>query len=200
MSEGYCLGWTLWRLLLHPFKALKVLMEATDKERQLEKRLAEALDLLETQRKECARLTIDNASMSRRLAECEFELSRTRSDLGQTRLKLEDANNQLAEHKSVDEKLAEFNLQLSKTEELKRSYDKRIAELESRLADAKLRLKEADDRELLDSIDMHAPARPVFQPQKVTRKISAPTPPPLPPEKKVTPRQDDDWLMELPDF
>lgn len=160
MGRGYCLKWTIWRILFHPFKARKDIEEANGMQEDLSRRLAEALDMLEKQRKECARITMDNVEMSRRLSDCEFELSRTRSELTNVKRKLEEAQDRLAEHKSVDEKIAEFNKELSKAENMKHTYEKRIAELESRLGDAKSRLSRADDRELIDSIDMTAPAIP----------------------------------------
>ncbi len=132
MAGGFCVRWTTWRVLLHPFKARKQIEEANGMQDDLSKRLEEALEMLEKQRKECARITMDNVEMSRRLSECEFELSRTRSELATTKRKLAEAEDQLAEHKSVDEKIAEFNKELTKAEAMKHSYEKRIAELESR--------------------------------------------------------------------
>ncbi len=174
MAGGFCVRWTTWRVLLHPFKARKQIEEANGMQDDLSKRLEEALEMLEKQRKECARITMDNVEMSRRLSECEFELSRTRSELATTKRKLAEAEDQLAEHKSVDEKIAEFNKELTKAEAMKHSYEKRIAELESRLGDAKSRLSQADDRELLDSIDMTAPA-PRYRRSALTPARTAPS-------------------------
>lgn len=168
MEGGFCMKWTSWRVWLHPFRARRHIEEANGMQEDLSGRLAEALDMLEKQRKECARITMDNVEMSRHLSDCQFELSRTRSELTTVKRKLEEAEERLAEHRSVDEKIAEFEKDLSRTEAMKQAYEKRIAELESRLGDAKSRLSRADDRELIDSIDMTAKVHPRYRRSSLT--------------------------------
>lgn len=159
MAGGYCLKWTAWRIWRHPKRALMCIEESENVETDLQQRLDEAMLLLEQQRKETSLQSFRVAELSRRLAETEKRLTDEHRVHEETKLKLTKALDSLAEHKSVDEKLEEFNTELKKVEDMKRSYEKRISQLESRLADARKRLGEADDREMADSIDMLEEAR-----------------------------------------
>lgn len=159
-------------------------------ESDLQKRLDEALLLLEQQRKETSLQSFKVAELSRRLLETEKNLADEHRKLEETRIELSKALSSLAEHKSIDEKLGEFDKELKKVETMKRNYEKRISELESRLGDAKKRLGEADDRELGESIDMLEAQRQralTIKRNELNRmkreaqanRIKAPTPPPL---------------------
>ena len=151
--------WTAWRIWRHPKRALMRIEESENIETDLQQRLDEALSLLEQQRKETSVQSFRVSELSRRVADTEKRLTDEHSAHAATKLGLKKALDSLAEHKSVDEKLAEFNNELKKVEEMKRGYEKRITQLESRLADARKRLGEADDREMADSIDMQEATR-----------------------------------------
>ena len=175
MAGGYCLRWTAWRVWLHPYKAQRHMEEADSVQDNLQKRLDEALELLEQQRKATAIQTFRGAELSRQLTEIDKRLADEHRELEETRLKLTKALDSLAEHKSVDEKLAEFEKELSKVEDLKRGYEKRITELEARLGDARKRLAVADDSELVEPIDMLDTRRfpagpPKLRPNGFTRR------------------------------
>ena len=144
---GYCLNWTPWRVWAHPCKACKAITDAGMTEMNLDNKLKEALEFADRQRTECQRLTVDMAEMSRRLLQVESELASTRAELSKARAILD-------EQESVDIKLAEFNRMLSKVEDMKRSYEKRISTLEARLRDARARLGKEDNYDLFESIDM----------------------------------------------
>lgn len=168
--------WTAWRVWLHPFRACRRLEEADKVENDLQTRLDDALQLLEKQRKETSIQTFQAAELSRQLAETEKELTARHHEHEETRLQLMRALDSLAEHKSVDEKLREFDKELSKVEGMKRSYEKRITELESRLASARKRLSQADDNELVEPIDMTDTRRFPVGPSKSRNNAMAPRP------------------------
>ncbi len=167
MAGGYCLNWTAWRVWLHPHKARRRIEEADNVENDLQNRLDETLALLERQSKETSIQTFKVAELSRRLTETDKHLADEHRELEETRLKLTKALDALAEQKSVDEKLAEFEKELSKVEALKRGYEKRINELEARLGDARKRLAVADDTELIEPINMATPRRFQTPPPKL---------------------------------
>ncbi|MBD5265322.1 MAG: hypothetical protein HDS48_07360 [Bacteroides sp.] len=174
MAGGYCLRWTVWRVWLHPFKALRRLLETDKTEADLRQRLDETLEMLEKQRKETSIQSFKVSELLRLLTDTDKRLADEHRELEETRLKLTKALDSLAEHKSVDEKLAEFNKELSKVEDLKRRYEKRITELEARLGDARKRLAVADDSELVEPIDMADTRRFPAGPPKLRPNGSSP--------------------------
>ncbi len=215
MAGGYCLKWTSWRVWLHPHRASRRLVAAEKIESDLKLRLDEALNLLEQQRKETSLQTFQASEFSRRLAEIEKRLIDEHRELEDTKHELTKARDLIDEHKTVDEKLMEFDRQLAKIEDMKRNYEKRIATLKSRLADARKRLAVADNNELEEKIDMSAADRiramyrkPVRKPLSEVKPI-IPQPEPQTQSKpadtgeqkvKKANRRPDDWLEELPDF
>ena len=214
---GYCLNWTPWRVWAHPCKACKAITDAGMTEMNLDNKLKEALEFADRQRTECQRLTVDMAEMSRRLLQVESELASTRAELSKARAILD-------EQESVDIKLAEFNRMLSKVEDMKRSYEKRISTLEARLRDARARLAKEDNYDLFESIDMKKGLNAVNPEERhgasVTRKAKekaillensnrdagSPRKEAQPekrapglPEEFPKPATPDDWLLTLPD-
>lgn len=116
-----------------------------------DEKLRETLDLLEEQRRECVRLTTSLTELSERLITKENELVTVRRELDMARA-------DLAEHESVDAKIAAFSKELSKVELMKRNYEKTITMLRGRLTDARRRLGEQDNYDLFETIRMDAPA------------------------------------------
>ena len=66
----------------------------------------------------------------------------------ESRWSLEDARDELLTHRSVDAKLAEFNQQLVKVEEMKRKYERRISFLERMLRHADMSIDVEEDEPL----------------------------------------------------
>lgn len=220
--------WTPWRVWTHPLKALEVIDKSEKTKEDLEKRLNETMELMENQRRECARLTSVMADMGERLLSREKELLTTRAEL-------EKAREELEEQKSIDIKLGEFERMLTKVEVMKRDYEKRISTLEARLRDARAKLGSSDNYDLFEPINMETslpvgselnlrnPAAVITRRQREVieeavnpeREIAQALPPaevrrrqkdaeeekraPGLPEVLPTPSASDDWLIGLPD-
>lgn len=180
MAGGYCIEWSAWRVWLHPHRALDAINEAEAMENDYEKRLEEALALIGEQKKECARLTNEVSELSRRCVANEAALS-------DTRRRLSAALDELADHESVDKKIAEFNKMLEGVEEMKRNYEKRIRTLEARLRDEKKRSGRDDASDILEPIDMKAKRAPVYHSASSRVSSSKPTSPqrPIPSDAEV---------------
>lgn len=222
MAGGYCIEWSAWRVWFHPRRALGAINDAEAMEADYEKRLAEALALIEEQKKECARLTNEVSELTRRCVVSEASLS-------ETRRRLNDALDELADHESVDAKIEEFNKMLEGVEEMKRSYEKRIRTLEARLRDEKKRSGREDASDIIEPIDMKVKATPIYRAtssrvsatKSVTPKSQIPSdeevftplvediPDHRPPRIIISDdkpavgsdgkrRDSDDWLLELP--
>ncbi len=149
MEGGYCLRWSVWRILLHPRRALRALHEAEKGAADYTKRLNEALTLVEDLKMECGRLTNELGEVGRTYLKNKSSLEDTRRELADVRSKLDD-------QVSVERRLAEFDKMLAGVETMKRNYERRIRSLESRLRDEKKKSGRVNDDELLDSIDMGA--------------------------------------------
>lgn len=149
MAGGYCIEWSAWRVWLHPRRALDAINSAEVMESDYERRLEEALALIEEQKKECARLTNEVSELSRRCVVSE-------ASLAETRRRLSAALDELADQKSVDSKIEEFNKMLVGVEDMKRNYEKRIRTLEARLRDEKKRSGRDDASDIIEPIDMKA--------------------------------------------
>ena len=223
---GYCIGWSAWRVWLHPRRALGAIIGAEAMESDYEKRLEEALALIEEQKKECARLTNEVSELTRRCVASE-------ASLAQTRQRLNAALDELADQKSIDSKIAEFNAMLEDVENMKRNYEKRIRTLEARLRDEKKRSGREDTSDIIEPIDMKANDTPAFRPsyrpsaQRASAKAAASQSHKATPEEEVFAphvedipetkppriiinddkpavtkdgkrRDSDDWLLELP--
>lgn len=205
MAGGYCIEWSAWRVWLHPHRALDAINEAEAMENDYEKRLEEALALIGEQKKECARLTNEVSELSRRCVANEAALS-------DTRRRLSAALDELADHESVDKKIAEFNKMLEGVEEMKRNYEKRIRTLEARLRDEKKRSGRDDASDILEPIDMkakdHYKKPAVAKPENIALHFEE-QPKQRQPRIVITDdkpihtddgkrRDSDDWLLELP--
>lgn len=222
MAGGYCIEWSAWRVWLHPHRALDAINDAEVMESDYERRLKEAIALIEEQKKECARLTNEVSELSRRCVESE-------NSLADTRRQLKAALDELADQKSVDSKIEEFNKMLEGVEDMKRNYEKRIRTLEARLRDEKKRSGREDSSDIIDTIDMKGNAPSAYRTSSPRSSSSgtassqsrtssndetfAPrvvdTPEPKPPRIIISDdkpainsdgkrRDSDDWLLELP--
>lgn len=153
MAAGFLIDWTVWRVWRHPKMACHALDQLTTDLMTTDEKLRETLDMLEEQRRESVRLTVSLTELSERLIAKDNELVAVKRELDMTRA-------DLAEHISVDEKIAQFNKQLLQFESIKRNYEKTINMLRGRLEDARRRLGEKDNYDLFETIHMDAPAPP----------------------------------------
>lgn len=133
MTDNTVTEWNVWRVWIHPRKALFALDEADIMENELTRRLEEAMAEAERLREESSRQTLHINDLSQRLEET----------LG----RLKETEEELSERKDTETQLREFDSQLKKIEEMKRGYERRIRDLEMRLRDATAKPETDDDKE-----------------------------------------------------
>ena len=117
----------------------------------------------------------------------ETELKAVRSELDDVLRQLEEAREELEQRRDVETQLKEFDAKLTKVEDLKRGYEKRIDDLQRRLRDAVGRLSAREGSDLLDpgeespKIDMKqrqtvvrviTPAQPAAEPQAKPARVA----------------------------
>lgn len=112
-------GWSAWRIWCHPLASRELIDESILKIMELDKNIEELKSDLEDRTILCERLSVETEALREQLSVARGELA--------------DARDELALHKSVDEKLAEFDRELEKVEKMKRGYEKKIAFLEDLL-------------------------------------------------------------------
>lgn len=138
-------------------------MKEREKENEFARRLRDAIELIDSEKKERVRLEIENTRLRDALMEKTRALETSEKMLAEKSEALRKVEEELAVHKSVDEKIAEFDRELTKVEELKRGYEKRIAELETQLRRAEARLKSLkitlSESDLPDLVDVERPVR-----------------------------------------
>lgn len=139
--------WTAWRVWCHPRLAREVIDDSILRIMEVETEKREMVSGLEEKSRECLNLSEEMISLQSKLDERDRELAAMRGELGMVKDELAEAHEELALHKSVDEKLAEFDEQLKQVEDMKRGYEKKIAFLENllKLTKAKLRNELADE-------------------------------------------------------
>lgn len=144
----------------------------------LDKNLLIANKDLDEHRILCLKLTAERDALAATLKERDDELLKVRDDLERITMELEDARDELLTHRSVDAKLAEFNQQLVKVEEMKRKYERRISFLERMLRHADMSIDVEED-ELAIEKDSRQVVRP-----KVTIDMTSNAPAPEEEESK----------------
>lgn len=139
--------WTALRVWCHPRLARAVIDESILRIMEVEIEMRDMVSGLEEKSRECLNLSEEMISLQSKLDERDRELAAMRGELGMVKDELAEAHEELALHKSVDEKLAEFDEQLKQVEDMKRGYEKKIAFLENllKLTKAKLRNEIADE-------------------------------------------------------
>ena len=151
-------GLSAWKIWCHPMTARDLIDESALRIMNLENNLEELKSELEEREGLCERLR--------------EQLSQRDLELAQAQEELESAREELSLHKSVDEKLAEFDKELEKVERMKRGYEKKIAFLEDLLRRERKRHRNMFEDELaiedtedepdfypVQKIDMVAPER-----------------------------------------
>ena len=111
-------AWSVWRILRHPKIACGIIDESVMMMENLDKNLLIANKDLDEHRILCLKLTAERDALAATLKERDDELLKVRDDLERITMELEDARDELLTHRSVDAKLAEFNQQLVKVEEM----------------------------------------------------------------------------------
>lgn len=125
---------------------LKMTREEND---DLKSRLSEALEHLEWRNREFEVLKAESEKIRKNLKKKEKEL-------GEALNECETLHRQLEEHGFINERLAEFEIQLQKVEKMKAAYEKKIEFLNKSLRDAlapSVREKESVVSELIEMDD-----------------------------------------------
>jgi len=214
-------AWSVWRILRHPKIACGIIDESVMMMENLDKNLLIANKDLDEHRILCLKLTAERDALAATLKERDDELLKVRDDLERITMELEDARDELLTHRSVDAKLAEFNQQLVKVEEMKRKYERRISFMERMLRHADMSIDveedelaiEKDSRQVVRpkvTIDMtsNAPA-PEEESKEASdkrknkaeelRRIFQEKRAPGLPDTFPNPKSTDDWLLDLPE-
>jgi len=209
--------WNIWRVMLHPKLALYSLDNADIMEKELRRRLEATLGELDAERETTRANSLEISRLADSIMQKETELKAVRSELDDVLRQLEEAREELEQRRDVETQLKEFDAKLTKVEDLKRGYEKRIDDLQRRLRDAVGRLSAREGSDLLDpgeespKIDMKqrqtvgrviTPAQPAAEPQaKPARVAGIPSRKPSAEARRMERRNanNDDWLMDLPD-
>lgn len=206
------MDWSPWRIWFNPRCAFEEMAEYAQAEADLSAKLTEAVRQLDEQRRKEENLNVQNVELRRRLAAAENKLNEVQTNYESIRNELDNALINLNEHKSINEKMKEYEREKGQMEKMKHNYEKRIVELEARLADARLRLSEKEDNELIEPFDMTTGLqlrKPVSESEEKPRTtsgnrrgsfLSRETKNPQQANNNRANRDEDDWLLELPDF
>lgn len=195
------MNWSPWRVWLNPRSAFEDMADYARSEAELTVKLEEASLLLEQREKAVEELSRHNEDLRKGLEESETRITDMQKNLDSALLEVGALRNELSAHKSIDEKKAEIERELRKAEKMKASYEKRINELEARLADANIRLAGKDENEMIDAIDM-VTGEKIRKSVEPEVKLQPAQKEKIQPSQKKEPavNDDDDWLLELPDF
>lgn len=145
MSEENEYDWSAWRVWLHPRRAFDSLCEAASLIGEYEHSLTESKARIEEEEKKLGALSL-------RLEAYREETEKLRGELESTRLQLKEAKEAIKEQEEVEREMMEFDSKLSKAVDMKRGYEKRIAELEYRLRDVWMKNRQPVS-DLLDPVD-----------------------------------------------
>lgn len=126
-------NWSVWRVWSHPAAARDVIDESIINIMGLDKNLKETIAALEEQKAICEKLSGENEKLRATIDKKDRELSGVRVDFEKVKGKLDEALEELALCKSVDEQLAEVKAEIDKVEDTKNRYEKRINYLEQLL-------------------------------------------------------------------
>lgn len=201
------MGWSAWKIWLHPKVARRVMEDlelaaqtAVGAEADSSARLQEACLEIASLRSEAD----DARQHCDRLAETNGQLEKEKEALTRRVSELSDelaaAKEELLERLDVETQVKEFESMLTKVEQMKAGYERRIERLRHALASARRASGHADSpsSELME-IDMTAPGA------AATDAASAPRPAPSSAASDTATAASDptisdtDWLMSLPD-
>lgn len=149
---------------MHPRMALDALIDSEIMENEYIRRLLSAEEkirvmdsakedkdvVIEEHRKECERLQAEKEQLSAEVGRLAQRCAESENAHAETRRQLEEALSELAEHENIDRQLEEFGKMLDKVEEMKRNYEKRIKDLQSRLREARAVRVSESENELLE--------------------------------------------------
>lgn len=156
--------WTAWRVWLHPRMALDALIDSEIMENEYIRRLLSAEEkirvmdsakedkdvVIEEHRKECERLQAEKEQLSVEVGRLAQRCAESEKAHAATRRQLEEALSELTEYEDIDRRFEEFGKMLDKVEEMKRNYEKRIKDLQSRLREARAAKVSESENELFE--------------------------------------------------
>lgn len=204
LSQQFSLSWTVWKVWTHPGLALDLLEDAFLRQESFDKELEEIRNLLESKES-----TIEE--LHRKLSEwednnsalkCEYEKNqsltiqlenalneniRLRQEINNVSIRLGEYETQIfnlrkevKEQQDIEADLMAFDRKLSGYEEVKKNYEERIKALES-----KLMSRIPDNKLVVEDV-----SRDVFRESESSQGIK---------DKLKTRKDEQDWLMDLPE-
>lgn len=217
--------WSATGVWLHPCAARDYIDECQLRIMDTDRKYSGSLQQMETLRMELESRDKALEAAQSALSERDSEVMMLRSELEATSAELASARETLATQKSVDEKLEEFNKELTKVEDMKRGYERKIAALRQLLARERsmsVHVSDSDENdELLEEdpvldntappvIDMTQTVQEEQKPAENTKKKSPGRveklrnsymrkPATGMPETIPGNRNADEWLLDLPD-
>jgi len=190
--------------MLHPKLALYSLDNADIMEKELRRRLEATLGELDAERETTRANSLEISRLADSIMQKETELKAVRSELDDVLRQLEEAREELEQRRDVETQLKEFDAKLTKVEDLKRGYEKRIdaAREGSDLLDPGEESPKIDMKQRQTVVRVITPAQPAAEPQaKPARVAGIPSRKPSAEARRMERRNanNDDWLMDLPD-
>lgn len=191
--------WTAFRVWMHPERALYDLDNQDLMEGELTRRLEELEASLESERKEKARLEAektalrnDKDALESRINDQNSEIESLKEELADMKEEISGMREELKEQDEIDAQLEAFSRQLDKFEDLKRGYEKRIADLQARLKAATPTISGGETiwPQTIDMRDKPAELKTSSVDEQMMKSEA--------PRHRHEPLSDD-WLMDLPD-
>lgn len=186
--------WSAWKVWWHPHRAFEMINNLMIMEVTLQSELEEVRQALEEQKHETARYSSQVTSLT-------SELEAEREEATRLRRKLEAAESELSDQNEMAQLIEEFERNMTQIEKMKRDYERKIADLESRLGHLNVQLNRISANELLEP---SAEVGELLRDGRRRHKFGLPLRDAGPESEGSEPPQkmksDDDWLMELPDI
>ncbi len=187
MKEAeFSLEWSAWKVWRHPKISLDIMENFYLDNEKASQQIADLSRERDSLSEENRKLDEGNRELSQRVEDLTKELEETRASLEQARGSLYDALSKVREQEEIDRMLADYEKKLDGIIDMKKKYERTIAELESRLRDA-------SGKQALDTTPGFKPLQMDFtRGSELNDETSAPAP--------REPERDSDWLLDLPPF
>lgn len=183
-ERDFSLEWSAWKVWLHPKISLDIMEDFYLDSERAGQQIADLSRERDNLSEENMKLTEGNRELSQRVDNLSKELEETRANLEETRGALYDALSKVREQEEIDRMLADYEKKLDGIIDMKKKYERRIAELESRLRDA------SGNRDLETA--------PGFKPLQMDFTRNSELTDETPAAGSGETGQESDWLLDLP--
>lgn len=179
-KTGFSLEWSAWDVWFHPKRSLDIMEDYYLANERTEQTADAASSQIESLKGENERLEVENAKLACAVSDLSELLEQSRTELTDTRKELSEISAKVREQEEIDRTLLEYDRKLDGIIDMKRNYERRIADLEARIRDL--------------SGESSLATVPGFDPKPnsidMTSEIDS-----EPPHPSAT---DNDWLLDLP--